>query len=297
MKKLIRFVIFVVLAIVLLAPSGSREKAKEIFNGLGLNELSQNRFEDKKGDLKVHFIDVGQGDSTFIEFPNGETMLIDAGEWTEAEKVIDYINKCGANKIDYLIVTHPHSDHIGGLSYVINEFETGKMYMPKVSHQTKTFENLLDAIEENDLPVFSAKEGVVICENEQLKIQIIAPVSDGYESLNDYSAVIRLDYGETSFLFMGDAEQISENEIEADVNVDVYKVGHHGSKTSSSKEFLYRVMPEIAVISVGEDNDYGHPSKPVLTRLNEIGAKILRTDECGDIVIQSDGINIFTKED
>lgn len=297
MKKLIRFVIFVVLAIVLLAPSGSREKTKEIFNGLGLNELSQNRFEDKKGDLKVHFIDVGQGDSTFIEFPNGETMLIDAGEWTEAEKVIDYINGCGANKIDYLIATHPHSDHIGGLSYVINEFETGKMYMPKVSHQTKTFENLLDAIEENDLPVFSAKEGVVICENEQLKIQIIAPVSDGYESLNDYSAVIRLDYGETSFLFMGDAEQISENEIEADVNVDVYKVGHHGSKTSSSKEFLYRVMPEIAVISVGEDNDYGHPSKPVLTRLDEIGAKILRTDECGDIVIQSDGINIFTKED
>lgn len=297
MKKLVRFVIFIVLAIVLLAPSGSREKAKEIFNRLSLNELSQNRFEDEKGDLKVHFINVGQGDSTFIELPNGETMLIDAGEWTEAEKVIEYINKCGANKIDYLIGTHPHSDHIGGLSYVINEFETGKMYMPKVSHQTKTFENLLDAIEENDVPVFSAKEGVVICENEQLKIQIIAPVSDGYESLNDYSAVVRLDYGETSFLFMGDAEQISENEIEADVNVDVYKVGHHGSKTSSSKEFLYRVMPEIAVISVGEDNDYGHPSKPVLKRLDEIGAKILRTDECGDIVIQSDGINIFTKED
>ena len=138
---------------------------------------------------------------------------------------------------------------------------------------------------------------MVIYEDNETKIEIVAPVSSGYESLNDYSAVIRLMYGETSFLFMGDAEEISENEMKGNISSNVLKVGHHGSKTSSSKKFLYRVMPEIAVISVGEDNDYGHPSKTVLNRLDEIGAKILRTDECGDIVIQSDGSNIIVKED
>lgn len=246
--------------------------------------------------LSVHFLDVGQGDSVYIELPNGEIMLIDAGEQEAAEHVTEYIKERAVQRIDYLIGTHPHSDHIGGIPAVINTFEIGKMYMPKVSHTSKTFENVLDAIEENAVDVYSAKAGVVIYEDEVTKIHILAPVSDKYEDLNNYSAVIKIQYGETSFLFTGDAEQLSEDEISEDVSVDVLKVGHHGSKTSSSKEFLYRVMPETAVISVGADNSYGHPSAPVINRLNEIGAEVLRTDEYGDIVIESDGESIIVKE-
>jgi len=138
---------------------------------------------------------------------------------------------------------------------------------------------------------------VLLYEDEKIKIQILAPVFSDYESLNDYSVVIRIDYGETSFLFMGDAEELSENEIKEDVNCDVLKVGHHGSGTSSSNQFLSRARPKFAVISVGENNDYGHPSKSVLDRLSRIGAEILRTDKSGDIIIKSDGLNIFVKED
>ena len=316
MKKILYAVVVLVLFYILLTPVGCEINSNKIFKDFEWKEYEWKSFDwkgfgknlfnwkeekqgetEKAGALNVHFIDVGQGDSTFIELPCGETMLIDAGEWTEADDVIEYIKSQGANRIDYLIGTHPHSDHIGGLADVVNEFEIGKIYMPKASNATKTFERLLDAIEENNVDVYTAKADVVIYEDNETKIEIVAPVSSGYESLNDYSAVIRLMYGETSFLFMGDAEALSENEIKANISSNVLKVGHHGSKTSSSKKFLYRVMPEIAVISVGEDNDYGHPSKTVLNRLDGLGAKILRTDECGDIVIQSDGSNIIVKED
>jgi len=279
MKKILRYILIpLVLLIIFMCTACNEsliaEEPREI--------VSENN-------LSVHYIDVGQGDSTFICLPNGETILIDAGEQDAAEHVIEYIENIGIQRIDYLIGTHPHSDHIGGLSDVINSFEIGKMYMPKVSHTSKTFENLLDAIEENNVDVYSAKAGVVICDEEELTVKMLAPVSEEYEELNDYSAVIKLEYGETSFLFMGDAEKYSENEITESVDVDVLKVGHHGSKSSSSKEFLYSVMPEIAVISVGRDNSYGHPSKPVVRRLEEIGAEVLRTDELGDILIESDG--------
>jgi len=286
MKKILRYILIpLVLLIIFMCTACNEsliaEEPREI--------VSENN-------LSVHYIDVGQGDSTFICLPNGETILIDAGEQDAAEHVIEYIENIGIQRIDYLIGTHPHSDHIGGLSDVINSFEIGKMYMPKVSHTSKTFENLLDAIEENNVDVYSAKAGVVICDEEELTVKMLAPVSEEYEELNDYSAVIKLEYGETSFLFMGDAEKYSENEITESVDVDVLKVGHHGSKSSSSKEFLYSVMPEIAVISVGRDNSYGHPSKPVVRRLEEIGAEVLRTDELGDILIESDGESLYIKE-
>lgn len=311
MKKLLYSLVLLVIIFIAIAPNGCEINSDKILKDFKWEKYEWKSFdwkgfgkkifnfkeekqitEDKEGTLNVHFIDVGQGDSVFIELPNGETMLIDAGEWTAAEDVIEYIKESEAKKIDYLIGTHPHSDHIGGLADVVNEFAIGKAYMPKVSNSTKTFERLLDAIEENNVDVYTAKAGVNIYEDDEMVIEIVAPVSSGYESLNDYSAVIRLIYGKTSFLFMGDAETFSENEIKGNINSDVLKVGHHGSKTSSSKEFLQRVMPQIAVISVGEDNDYGHPSKTVLNRLEDIGAKTLRTDEYGDIIIQSDGNNI-----
>ncbi|MBE7027737.1 MAG: MBL fold metallo-hydrolase [Ruminococcaceae bacterium] len=301
MKKLHRLAVFIILFFIVTAPIWHADNVNKFFSGLKREEFNIESLLKNKAEsedlLNVHFIDVGQGDCSFIELPNGENMLIDAGEKTESDKVIKYIKQQGAEKIDFLIGTHPHSDHIGGLVQVINEFEIGKMYMPKAGNSTKTFENLLDQIEENNVDVYTARAGVLLYEDEKIKIQILAPVFSDYESLNDYSVVIRIDYGETSFLFMGDAEELSENEIKEDVNCDVLKVGHHGSGTSSSNQFLSRARPKFAVISVGENNDYGHPSKSVLDRLSRIGAEILRTDKSGDIIIKSDGLNIFVKED
>lgn len=298
MKKIFRIIALTLSVVFLFGFSGCEGDYGDIIRFIeslesDILETVTEKPKIKYDDLAVHFIDVGQGDSALIELPNGKTMLIDAGEKAESDEVISYLNERHIENLDYVIGTHPHSDHIGGMADVIYEFPIGKMYMPKVAHNSKAFETMLDAVEAEGVDVYSAKAGVLIYEDEMTKIQIIAPCSDYYEELNDYSAVIRLDYGETSFLFMGDAEQLSENEITADVRADVLKVGHHGSKSSSSKNFLYRVMPEIAVISVGEGNDYGHPSKPVVKRLGEIGAKVLRTDEYGDIVIFSDGINVY----
>jgi len=296
MKKLHRLAVFIILFFIVTAPIWHADNVNKFFSGLKREEFNIESLLKNKAEsedlLNVHFIDVGQGDCSFIELPNGENMLIDAGEKTESDKVIKYIKQQGAEKIDFLIGTHPHSDHIGGLVQVINEFEIGKMYMPKAGNSTKTFENLLDQIEENNVDVYTARAGVLLYEDEKIKIQILAPVFSDYESLNDYSVVIRIDYGETSFLFMGDAEELSENEIKEDVNCDVLKVGHHGSSYSTSDTFLNKVNPKYAVIQVGDNNSYNHPTKETLDKLNKNGIKIYRTDIDGTIKLVSDGNNI-----
>lgn len=249
------------------------------------------------GDLKVNFIDVGQGDSIFIELPNDKGMLIDAGENSEADKVINYIKNTGYKKIDYVVGTHPHTDHIGALAKVIDNFDIGKIYMPKAISTTKTYENLLTTIKDNGLSIKTAKAGVNIIDDGDLKVDIIAPVQS-YSDLNNNSAVIKLVYKNRSFLFMGDAEVTSENDIKENVRSDVIKVGHHGSDSSSSVEFVNRVRAKYAVISVGVDNIYNHPYQEILSRWQDIGAKIYRTDLDGDIVIISDGdkINVATSK-
>lgn len=249
------------------------------------------------GDLKVNFIDVGQGDSIFIELPNDKGMLIDAGENSEADKVINYIKNTGYEKIDYVVGTHPHTDHIGGLAKVIDNFDIGKIYMPKAISSSKTYENLLTTIKDNGLSVKTAKAGVNIINDGDLKVDIIAPVQS-YSDLNNNSAVIKLVYKNRSFLFMGDAEVASENDIKESVLSDVIKVGHHGSDSSSSVEFVNKVGAKYAIISVGENNIYNHPYQEILKRWQENGAKIYRTDLDGDIVIISDGdkINVTTSK-
>ena len=243
------------------------------------------------GNLKVNYIDVNQGDSIFIELPNDEVMLIDAGEKSESAKVINYIEKLGYEKIDYVIGTHPHTDHIGSLSSVIESFDIGKIYMPKVVSTSKTYENLLATIKNKNLKVTTAKSGVNIINNKDLKIDIIAPVKQ-YSDLNNNSAVIKLVYKERSFLFMGDAETMSEDDIKESVKSDVIKVGHHGSDSSSSKDFVSKVGAKYAIISVGDGNIYDHPYQEIIERYKNNGAKIYRTDLDGDIVITSDGNNI-----
>ncbi len=247
--------------------------------------------------LKVNYIDVGQGDSIFIQLPNKENMLIDAGEAYESENVINYLNNLGIKKIDYVVGTHPHTDHIGGLERVINTFDIGSIYMPKAVSTSKTYFDLLTTISNKGLKVKTAKNGVVILSEDNLKLEFIAPNSDNYSDLNNYSAVLKLTYLDNTFLFMGDAETLSEDEITADVNADVIKVGHHGSDSSSGIEFVKKVSPEYAIIMVGEGNSYNHPYQTIIDRYLSVGAKVLRTDLDGNIVCNSDGKEVSCKGD
>ena len=249
------------------------------------------------GSLRVNYIDVGQGDSIFIQLPNNQTMLIDAGEAYKSDNVINYLNNLGITKIDYVIGTHPHTDHIGGLEEVINTFDIGSIYMPRASSTSKTYEDLLTTISNKGLKIKTAKSGVVVLDDDNLKLEFIAPNSDSYSELNNYSAVLKLTYLDNTFLFMGDAETLSENEITSNVDADVIKVGHHGSDSSSGIEFVRKVSPEYAIIMVGEGNSYNHPYQSIIDRYENVGAKVLRTDLDGNIVCDSDGKEVSCSGD
>lgn len=257
-----------------------------------IKDVSGQGYVKEDNTLVVHFIDVGQGDSEFIEFPNGKTMLIDAGEQDAGEEVVAYLNKLNVSAIDFVVATHPHSDHIGGLPAVFDAFDIKTVYMPNAVSDSYSFELLLDKIEAEGCETVEAEQGVNIFGDENLNAKFLAPVSTEYDNLNNYSAVLKITYIEKSFLFMGDAETLSEKEITDVVSADVIKVGHHGSKTSSSKSFINRVMPRYAVFEVGKDNSYGHPNAEIIERYENIGAEILRTDELGTIVLESDGYNL-----
>jgi competence protein ComEC len=242
--------------------------------------------------LKVHYIDVGQGDSEFIELPNGKTILIDAGNPENGQQIISYIKGLKHDKIDYLVATHPHADHIGGMAAVINSFNIGSFYAPKVTTTTQTYKSLISALQSKKLGIHVAKAGTNMFKAGNLSADIIAPVSISGDDLNQYSAVIMLTYGDNRFLFTGDAGEPSESQITADVKADVLKVGHHGSSTSTSQAFLNKVKPKYAVIEVGTGNSYGHPTAATLSKLQAIGATIYRTDKDGTIIFTSDSHTI-----
>ena len=245
-----------------------------------------------KPDLLVHFLDVGQGDSIFVELPNGKTMLIDTGENYHGEAIIDYISQCGYKRIDYLVGTHPHSDHIGSMSYLVRNFKIGSIYMPKVSSNAEMYKNLLKSIKKQDLTVKNPRAGLKIIRGEDFSARVIGPLEIDKDNLNNCSLVIRLDYRDTSFLFTGDAEKEELESINADMNADVLKVGHHGSTSSTNKAFLERVRPQIAVISCGENNDYGHPHQATLRLLKNEGCDVYRTDRDGTVTVYTDGYRI-----
>lgn len=209
-------------------------------------------------DLIVHFIDVGQGDSTFIELPNGETMLIDAGEREYGDKVVAYIYNQGYDTLDYVVATHPHTDHIGGIVDVLNAFPTKNFYMTSYVNPTQTFDDMLTAVEKNGANAHEVMAGTVILDEPELLVEVVAPKALAEDS-NNNSVVIKLTYGENKFLFTGDAEKAEEDGIWTNIKCDVLKVGHHGSDTSSTKNFLKKVEQTYAVISCGLYNSYGHP--------------------------------------
>ena len=260
--------------------------------------LTQREMGNEAGtDLKVHFIDVGQGDSTLVE-KDGHFMLIDAGERDQGEVVASYLEKQGVKKLDYVIGTHPHSDHIGGLETVIRKFEVQKVLLPEKEHTTKVYERLLDAIADKNLKITLPKPGDSYSLGDA-SFQIIAPNKDYGDNLNNWSIGLRLVYGKNSFVLCGDAEKDAEKDMIANglpLKADVLKLSHHGSSTSSSEGFMDLVDPEYGVISCGKNNDYGHPHKEILEMLKKRNIKALRTDQLGTIVAVSDGSKVTFPE-
>ena len=248
-------------------------------------ELSQN--EKPSGSLSVHFIDVGQGDSEFVELPTGETMLIDAGESSEAQTVVEYVKSLGYSSIDYVVATHPHSDHIGGMPQVFSSFEVGEVWAPAVTHDTQTFESFLDAVDAEGLSINTATAGKQITTGNGMAVDILSPTEGAsYDDLNDWSAIVELTFGDESFLFCGDAgtDVISSSDAG---DIDVLKVGHHGSDTSTNTSLVSSLAPEYAVISCGAGNSYGHPHQAALDALSAV--TVYRTDVDGTVVAKSDG--------
>lgn len=246
-----------------------------------------------KGELKISYINVGQGDSELIQ-QGDKNMLIDTGTNASTSSLISYLHSKNIKKLDYLVLTHPHEDHIGGADAVINNFEIGTVYMNKVTTNTKTFKDVISAMQNKGIkatvpvPGDSFNLGDANC-------TILGPINSFQKDLNTYSIVVKITFGNNKFLFTGDAQVSNEKDMinkGFDLSADVLKVGHHGSYTSTSEEFLDKVNPKYAVISVGINNDYHHPHKSTMDRLKTKGIKVYRTDECGTIICTSDGNNI-----
>ncbi|MCK9267120.1 MAG: MBL fold metallo-hydrolase [Alkaliphilus sp.] len=251
--------------------------------------------------LTIHMIDVGQGESILISTPNNKTILIDAGEASQGKKVKSYLLKHGVDKIDLLIGTHPHTDHIGGLPEIINNFEVKKIIMPKKLHTSATFEKLLATIESKNLTIASPKPNNIIEFDKDIKLHFLGPIRDYGDNLNLWSVVFRLDYNNKSFLFTGDMEREAEMDLINtysidDLSANVLNVGHHGSDSSTTQQFLDCVNPEIALISLGSNNPYNHPHEEVITRLVQSGVLIYRTDLQNTVVIYSDGESIWSHQ-
>ncbi|MBO7208350.1 MAG: MBL fold metallo-hydrolase [Clostridia bacterium] len=248
--------------------------------------------------LQVTFIDVGQGDSSVLFLPGGDVMVIDAGEKSEVGSLVAFLKSKRVKEIDVLVASHPHSDHIGGMTELLDEFDVGKVYMPNVSHDTSFYYDFIKSITESEIPVTEAKGGVNIYpENSLVKAEFLAPNSGVYEELNNYSAVLKVSYKDVSFLFTGDAEDVSENEMLKmgyDLKADVLKVAHHGSNTSSTKRFIDAVSPDFAVISA-DGVSYSHPHKQTLNRLKD--TNIIKTYEEGNITFETDGLTLKRKLD
>ncbi len=231
--------------------------------------------------LRVYYFDVGQADSILI-VNNGQSMLIDAGKRESGDVVVNNLKTIGIEKIDYLVGTHPHEDHIGGMAKVVGNFDIGTIFMPKTPHTSATYEKLIDEIANKKKKITVPKVGQTFkAGNADCEIMSI---EDNKDNFNLCSIVIRMEYEGTSYLFTGDAEEENES-ARSWPQTNVLKAGHHGSRTSSSQKFLDQVKPNLIIISCGANNDYGHPHAETMEKFKKLNATIYRTDESGNILV------------
>ncbi|MFD2115534.1 ComEC/Rec2 family competence protein [Paenibacillus yanchengensis] len=286
-RTLFRFCLFIIsISLLLTSCSFIDIPASKSEPALSLQQLNENH-------VTIHFIDVGQGGAQLLIGPSGKTMLIDAGNNDKEQLIVQYLQAEKIKKIDVLIGTHPDADHIGGLDAVIDHFEIGEIYMPKIQANTKTFEDVLLAIKRKKLTINTAKHGVAIDWEPQVATKLLAPLQT-YKDTNEMSAVLQVVYNQHRFLLTGDIEAKSEADLLASgekLTADVLLVSHHGSNTSTSAPFLQAVKPTYAIIQSGKDNKYGHPNHDILKRLKQANVSVFRNDRDGHIVISSDGEN------
>ena len=260
---------------------------EETSNNITAESMATSTSSEVTGNLTVDFIDVGQADSILIT-NNNESMLIDAGNNEDGEDVVKYLENKGIKKLNYVVGTHPHEDHIGGLDDVINsDIQIENILMPKITTTTKTFEDVLDAIENKELTVEAPSKGYEFKIGEA-NCKVMTDSIIDKDNLNISSIVIRLTFGNNSFLFMGDSEEENEKTISWP-KTDVLKVGHHGSNTSSSEKFLNEVSPKYAVIMAGEGTSYRRTKEEIVKKIKSLGTTIYRTDKNGTIEMISDG--------
>lgn len=246
-------------------------------------------------EMKVHYIDVGQGDSILIQV-NNKNMLIDSGPKSSKTKLLKYLNSLNVKKLDYVIATHPHEDHIGNMADVINNYDVSKFYAPKVEQTTKTFEKMIEALKNKNLKINTIKaldDSIDLGANT--KVSVFSPISETYDNLNNYSPIMKVEFGNNSFLFTGDAQsQVEKQVIQKgyDLKADVLKFGHHGSSSSTSADFFHKVNPSIGVICLGLDNEFGHPHKEILKIIKDNNLTTYRTDIDGNIILVSNGTQI-----
>lgn len=274
---------FIVLLITGLSISGCLEKTS--IDDIDTGPISS------KDNLTIHFLDVGQGDSILVQFGN-KNVLIDGGEAEMGSRIVSYLKGHGVSKLDLVVATHPHSDHIGGLSTILRTFPVMQVLDSGQVHSTQTYEDFLTLVDQKDIPYKVAEKGQKINIDPNLKIDVLNPPAKRFDDINDNSVILSVTYGQISFLLMGDAEREAEtNLLSTDLDSDILKVGHHGSTSSSSSAFLKAVSPEISIIEVGKGNDYGHPSSMTLKALKDVGSKVYRTDLNGNIIVATDGTN------
>lgn len=242
--------------------------------------------------FEIHFIDVGQGDCSLVVC-DGKAMLIDGGESSESSKVYAYLKAHDIDHLDYMVATHAHSDHVGGLSGALNYASVGTAFCSVTEYDSKTFSSMAKYLNNQGLEITVPNAGDTF-NLGSATVQILGPQRT-YDDPNDMSIVLKITYGETAFLFTGDAERIAEADIldaGYDLSATVLKVGHHGSDTSTSYPFLREIMPEYAVIQVGKDNSYGHPTEDTLSRLRDADVKVYRNDLQGTVICTSDGKSV-----
>lgn len=241
--------------------------------------------------LVVNFIDVGQGDSTLIQCPNGRNILIDGGESKAGQAVVSYLRSRGIVKIDLLIATHPDADHIGGLVDVLEQYQVGQFIDPGKTHTTSLYENLLNLVSAKNIPYALGRKGDSY-NFDEATMRVLSPTDQLYQDTNDCSVVIELKYGDIKFLLPGDAAEAAELNMVLSKTLSrcqILKAGHHGSSHSTTKKLLQSVKPEVAIISCGRDNRFGHPARETLSRLDSAGCEFYRTDEQGNIRVETDG--------